>query len=309
VLSFQRKPESTSLLGSHGRTVTNRDFCHGIVRDSRIEFVIFVQMKIQNKPKKRFGQNFLQDENILNKIVKEINPQPDDLIVEIGSGYGALTQKILSATENLVAVEIDNELAEDLKERFPQLYLINEDFLETDLSKLSKDRKKLRVVGNIPYNITSPILFKLIENNKLIKDAVFMVQLEVAKRMTSNRGTKDYGILAVVLKYFSETELCFKISPNVFYPKPKVFSALVHIHFKKIVEPEEEQKLFIAIVKAAFGNRRKILKNSFSNSIFHEIDFSNSGIDLSLRAERLSVDDFAKLTKYVLNSSPGFTRK
>jgi len=266
-------------------------------------------MKIHNKPKKRFGQNFLQDENILNKIVKEINPQLDDLIVEIGPGYGALTQKILSATENLVAVEIDNELAKDLKERFPQLYLINEDFLETDLSKLSKDRKKLRVVGNIPYNITSPILFKLIENNKLIKDAVFMVQLEVAKRMTSNRGTKDFGILAVVLKYFSETELCFKISPNVFYPKPKVFSALVHIHFKKIVEPEEEQKLFIAIVKAAFGNRRKILKNSFSNSIFHEIDFSNSGIDLSLRAERLSVDDFAKLTKYVLNSSPGFTRK
>jgi 16S rRNA (adenine1518-N6/adenine1519-N6)-dimethyltransferase len=272
-------------------------------------------MKIQNKPKKRFGQNFLQDENILNKIVEEINPQPDDLIIEIGPGYGALTQKLLSATDNLIAVEIDNELINNIKEKFPHLHLINEDFLETDLSQLSTDGKKLRVVGNIPYNITSPILFKLIENNKLIKDAVFMVQLEVAKRMTSNRGTKDYGILAVVLKYFTDTELCFKISPNVFYPKPKVYSALVHINFKSISQLQEEQKrnvrhfdeLFIQIVKAAFGNRRKTLKNSLSNSIFHEIDFSNSGIDLTLRAENLSVDDFVTLTKYAMKRSE-FTR-
>lgn len=258
-------------------------------------------MKIHNKPKKRFGQNFLQDENILNKIVKEINPQPDDLIIEIGPGYGALTQKLLSATKNLIAVEIDNELAEELKEKFPKLQLINEDFLETDLTKLTASGKKLRVVGNIPYNITSPIIFKLIENNKLIKDAVFTVQLEVAKRMTADRGTKDYGILAVILKYFTRTKLCFKISPNVFFPKPKVFSALVSIQFKDMKQSEDEQKLFIEIVKAAFGNRRKILKNSFSNSIFHEIDFSNSGIDLSLRAENMNVDDFIQLTKYVIN--------
>lgn len=266
-------------------------------------------MKFQQKPKKRFGQNFLQDENILNKIVKEINPQPEDLIVEIGPGYGALTQKLLSSTQNFIAIEIDNGLAASLKERFPHLQLINEDFLETNLSKFLKDGKKLRVVGNIPYNITSPILFKLIENNKLIKDAVFMVQLEVAKRMTADRGIKDYGILAVILKYFSETELCFKISPNVFYPKPKVFSALVNIHFKEMKQPEEEQKLFIAIVKAAFGNRRKILKNSFSNSIFHEIDFSNSGIDLSLRAENLTVDDFIILTRFAMKFSSGLAEE
>ena len=266
-------------------------------------------MKIHNKPKKRFGQNFLQDENILNKIAKEINPQHDDEIIEIGPGYGALTQKLISATKNLTAVEIDNELANELKEKFPQLHLINEDFLDSDLSKLNANRNKLRIVGNIPYNITSPILFKLIENNTLIKDAVFMVQLEVAKRMTANRGTKDYAILAVVLKYFTETELCFKISPNVFYPKPKVFSALVHISFKEIEESEEEQKLFIKIVKAAFGNRRKTLKNSFSNSIFQEIDFSNSGIDLSLRAENLSVDDFVILTRHAMKYSSGITRK
>ncbi len=234
-------------------------------------------------------------------MLREINPQSDDIIIEIGPGYGALTQKLISSNKNLIAVEIDNELAKGLKTKFPQLRLINEDFLDSDLSKIASTEKKLRIVGNIPYNITSPILFKLIENVEFIKDAVFMVQLEVAKRMTSDRGTKDYGILAVVLKYFSETNLCFKISPNVFYPKPKVFSALIHIHFKENAESKEEQKLFIAIVKAAFGNRRKTLKNSFSNSIFHEVDFSSSGIDLSLRAENLSVDDFFMLTKHVLN--------
>jgi len=265
-------------------------------------------MKIHDKPKKRFGQNFLQDENILNNIAKEINPQPDDAIIEIGPGYGALTKKLLPSTKNLIAIEIDNKLASNLEEKFPQLHLINEDFLETDLSMLDSNGKKLRIVGNIPYNITSPILFKLIENNKLVKDAVFMVQLEVAKRMTANKGVKDYGILAIVLKYFTETELCFKISPNVFYPRPKVFSALVHIHFKEIINPEEEQKSFIAVVKAAFGNRRKTLKNSLSNSIFSEIDFSNSGIDLSLRAENLIVEDYVILTKFILKQ-PGFTRK
>jgi 16S rRNA (adenine1518-N6/adenine1519-N6)-dimethyltransferase len=213
------------------------------------------------------------------------------------------------STDNLIAIEIDKELTKNLKEKFPQLNLINEDFLDTDLSKLSKSGEKFRIVGNIPYNITSPTLFKLIENNKLIKDAVFMVQLEVAKRMTANKGVKDYGILAVVLKYFTETELCFKISPNVFYPRPKVFSALVHIRFKEIANSEEVQKLFIAIVKAAFGNRRKTLKNSFSNSIFHEIDFSNSGIDLSLRAENLNVDDFINLTRHAIKFSSGLTRK
>ena len=260
-------------------------------------------MKIQNKPKKRFGQNFLQDENILNKIVKEINPQPDDRIIEIGPGYGTLTQQLLAATENLIVVEIDSELARELKDRYLNLKILNQDFLETDLSKLTSKEERLRIVGNIPYNITSPILFKLIKNNELINDAVFMVQLEVAKRMTANRGTKDYGILAVVLKYFTETRLCFKISPNVFYPKPKVHSALVHITFKKIVQPEKEQLLFIEMVKAAFGHRRKTLKNSLSNSIFHETDFSNSNIDLSLRAENLSVEDFISLARYAENYS------
>jgi len=258
-------------------------------------------MKIQNKPKKRFGQNFLQDENILNKIVKEINPQPDDLIIEIGPGYGVLTQKLFLANQNLIAVEIDKELASKLKMTISELNLINEDFLDTDITKLSTKGNKLRIVGNIPYNITSSILFKLIENNEMIDDAIFMVQYEVAKRMTANRGTKDCGILAVLLKYFTDTKLCFKISPNVFFPKPKVFSGLVHIYFNELKVSKEFQQIFIKIVKAAFGNRRKTLKNSLSNSIFAVNNFSESGIDLSLRAEQLEVSDFIKLTNTIIN--------
>lgn len=254
-----------------------------------------------NKPKKRFGQNFLQDENILNKIVKEINAQPEDIVIEIGPGYGALTRKLKGSAKNLIAVEIDKELAADLKKSLPELQMINQDFLDSELSAFSAKGRKLRIVGNIPYNITSPILFKLIENNNLINDAVFMVQLEVAKRMTANRGTKDYGILAVLLNYFTDTKICFKISPNVFFPKPKVFSGLVHIYFNELKVSKEFQRTFIQIVKAAFGNRRKTLKNSFSNSIFAENNFSKSGIDLSLRAEQLEVSDFIKLTNTIIN--------
>lgn len=254
------------------------------------------------KPLKRFGQNYLTDQNILNKIVNEIDPNPGETIIEIGPGQGALTKKLLNKVDNLIAVEIDKRVISYLINNFKQLTLIEDDFLNVDLNKL-KQKEKLRIVGNIPYNITSPILFKLIENNILIKDAVFMVQLEVAKRMVAQRGTKDYGILAVLLKYFTHAKICFKISPNVFYPKPKVYSALVYILFKELNDSNDFQHKFIEVVKAAFGNRRKTLKNSFGNSIFRNNNFSTSGIDMSLRAEQLEVSDFIKLTKATLNES------
>jgi len=251
------------------------------------------------KPLKRFGQNYLKDVNILKKIVDEVNPKQGDNVLEIGPGRGALTDELFKRIDKITAVEIDNRVIEDLAERFPQLKIVEGDFLSLDLNEFTdENKKKLRVAGNIPYNLTSPILFKLIEKNELVDDAVLMVQYEVAKRMTAQKGTKDYGILAVLLNYFTETKFCFKVSPNVFYPKPKVFSAVVHIIFKKSDFTKEEQKLFIKIVKAAFGKRRKILKNSLSNSIFHKFDFSDSGVDLSLRAEQLDVMDFVTLTKF-----------
>ena len=252
------------------------------------------------RPLKRFGQNFLQDQNILRKIVDEINPQPDDLLIEIGPGQGALTEKLLEKNLNLIAIEIDNRSVDELKNKLPSLNVIQSDFLEVNLySFIADDRKKLRVIGNIPYNITSPILFKLFENNTLIKDAVFMVQLEVAKRITAKPGFKDYGILSALINYFGVAKLSFKVSPNVFYPKPNVHSAVVHISFNQLRNDPKFNETFKQIVKSSFGNRRKTLKNSLSNGIFASIDFSNCGVDLSLRAEQLELNDFIKLTEFV----------
>ncbi len=250
------------------------------------------------KPLKRFGQNYLKDTNILKKIVDEINPLKGENILEIGPGYGALTDELIKRIDRLIAVEIDGRIVNRLEMEFPEVKFIKGDFLKLQLNHFADESNKLRIVGNIPYNLTSPILFKLIENNKLIKDAVLMVQYEVAKRMNAKKGTKDYGILAALLKYFTDTKLCFKVSPNVFYPKPKVYSTVVHINFKKLNSIKAEQKMFIKIVKASFGNRRKTLKNSLSNSIFNKIDFSDSGINLSLRAEQLDIKDFLILSEF-----------
>ncbi len=256
------------------------------------------------KPLKRFGQNYLLDQNILKKIVEEVNPRFEDIIVEIGPGQGALTAKILERIPSLTAVEIDTRVAADLKLKFPQLELISGDFVKLNLNELRKDsEKKLKVVGNIPYNLTSPILFHLIKFNNIIQEAVLMVQHEVAKRMSGKKGTKDYGILSVILNYFAEVKYCFKVSPNVFYPKPKVHSAVVHLTFKELNISEAEKQSFIQIVKASFGNRRKTLKNSLSNSIFNELNFKDSGIDLSLRAEQLDQDDFLRLAEFSRNPS------
>lgn len=253
------------------------------------------------KPLKKFGQNYLTDKNILLKIVKEIDPQTDDNLIEIGPGLGALTEHLLKANPSLTAIEIDTRAVDILKEKFPGLNLIQNDFLRMDLSTLSRPGTKIKVAGNIPYNITSPIIFKLIEDHTLISDAVFMIQHDVAIRMTSKPGTKTYGILAVVLKKFCNVDLCFKVSPNVFYPKPKVFSAVIHIHFKETEITPSEKKMFIALVKALFNTRRKTIKNSLSNSIFGSLDFSDSGIDMTKRAEQLELSDFEELTRFVID--------
>lgn len=250
-------------------------------------------------PLKRFGQNYLQDQNIIRKIISEIDPKEKDVIVEIGPGQGALTQHLVKLKSNFSAIEIDKRVIDNLRDRFEGIKIVQQDFLEVDLSEFYKDNKnRLRIVGNIPYNITSPILFKLFDNNKIIQDAVLMVQLEVAKRMTAKIGTKDYGILSVLLNYFGTAALAFKVSRNNFYPKPNVDSAIVHIFFNEERIDTEFNSMFKSIVKSSFGNRRKTLKNSLSNSIFADVDFSGCDIDLSNRAEQLNVDDFIKLAKF-----------
>lgn len=253
-------------------------------------------------PLKKYGQNFLIDKNIIGKIIAEINPQKDDTIIEIGPGQGALTQHLLNKCDNFFAVEIDGRAIEKLQSEMDSLKIIKGDFLKLDLTEFATEKQKIRIAGNIPYNITKPIVLKLIENRSIINDAVLMVQYEVAKKLTAEISDDEYGILSVLMKYFTSTEICFKVSPGVFFPKPKVSSAVVHISFKPEsgLEQNFDNNLFIKVVNAAFGKRRKTLKNSLSNSIFRQYNFSNSGVDLTRRAEEISINDFVKLTRAVI---------
>jgi 16S rRNA (adenine1518-N6/adenine1519-N6)-dimethyltransferase len=196
-------------------------------------------------------------------------------------------------------IEIDRRVIGDLKLKYPSAHFIEADFLKIDLIQVLDKNMNVKVVGNIPYNITSPILFKLLELRNYINESVLMVQDEVAKRITADYGTKDYGILSVIMSKFSDVKYCFRISPNVFYPKPKVYSAVIHIYFNKTRDENLDEDLFIRIVKSSFGYRRKTLKNSLSNSIFRDYDFSSINLDFTKRAEELTVTDYVYLTKMI----------
>ena len=249
------------------------------------------------KPLKRFGQNYLVDQNIVKKIIAEFDPQQKDRIIEIGPGTGVLTKHLSLSGAQISAIEVDRRVVEKLRQEFPEIEFINEDFLKIDLNDFAESTSELRIIGNIPYNITSPIFFKLIYNIEIVNDALFMVQYEVAKRIASKPRTKDYGILAVILNYFFEVTFCFKVPSTVFRPRPKVDSAVIKITAKKI-EPSFEKKLFINIVKASFGNRRKNLKNSLSNSIFSTYELNAFPIDLTKRAEELEIEDYLQIYNY-----------
>ncbi len=256
-------------------------------------------MQNKHKPQKKYGQHFLTDDNIIRKIVKEIAPVKDEIIVEIGAGKGALTKELLKSGAKIFAVEIDKVLYLQLKSKFDSIKIFNDDILKLNFSELFTG-KKIRIVGNIPYNITSPIFFKLIENREYVQDAVFMIQDEVAKRVVAPPGRKEYGILSVILNYFADVKYCFKISGNVFYPRPKVYSAVIHLKFKDQTFPQEKQ--FVKVVKAAFNYRRKTLKNSLNNSIFKDCNFEKINFDLSRRPESLTIDDFLILTKEIIEN-------
>lgn len=249
-------------------------------------------------PLKRFGQNYLVDKNVIQKIVNEFNPGENDTVIEIGPGTGSLTAELATKVKKLYAVEIDKRVVETLALSYPSVHVINHDFIKLDMNTFS-DEKPMRIIGNIPYNITSPILFKLIENRSLVKDAMMMVQFEVAKRITAEECSDDYGILGVLLNFFAYTKLCFKISPNVFYPKPNVDSAIIHLNFEKKLPIDLDFKLFIQVVKASFGNRRKKLKNSLRNSVFKDISIDQNEFDVSRRAEELTINEFVDLTRII----------
>ena len=253
-------------------------------------------MKKNSHPfRKKWGQNFLTDSNLLDRIVRTVEPQGNDNFLEIGPGDGSLTELIFPKVQQMVVVEIDPLLVKHLSIRsdLDGLHIIHGDILLQDIEDLPIE-EPVRIVGNIPYNITSSIIFWLIEQLDFWDDAFIMMQKEVAQRLTANIGTKEYSRISVVVGAYLDMEMCFKIPPDVFIPKPKVESAI--IRFTKKSSPivaDNQYVKFNKIVKMAFSKRRKMLRNSLNDfdipvSIQEEIDFTR-------RPETLSIEEFAKL--------------
>lgn len=258
-----------------------------------------------HKARKRFGQNFLIDEQIIADIIALISPEADDNIVEIGPGLGALTRPLLNKLNHLHVVEIDRDIVARLEHDYPQdprsrLIIHAGDALQFDLTMLPTP---LRIVGNLPYNISSPLMFHFATYAGCIRDMHFMLQNEVVERIVAEPSTPEYGRLSVMLQYRFHMEKLLDVPPESFCPAPKVNSAIVRM----IPLPAGEitvtdEKLFAAIVGAAFGQRRKTLRNSL-RSYLNEADFAKLCIDAQLRAENLSVAEFAKAANYLSNST------
>ena len=246
-------------------------------------------------PKKSLGQNYLIDENICRNIVSGFEIDKNDNVIEIGPGQGAITGYLLEKTRNLSVIEIDGNNCGILRDRYKDLDVINRDILKTDLKFLAeKYGGKLRFIGNIPYNITTEIIFRLIDAREFVTDAQLMIQEEVARRLAAKPGNKDYGITSVLLQVCSKPELRFKVSHNCFYPKPKVDSRIIYIDFTQSLEKNiKDMTFFRKFVKAAFSQRRKTLKNSLK---ILELNLGKADFDFSRRAETLELNEFIELS-------------
>ena len=245
--------------------------------------------------RKRWGQNFLADRNLLDKIVRTIDPKKSDSILEIGPGEGALTELIYPIVKEMVAIEIDPMLIEHLKnqESLKGLNIVHGDVLLQDIENLPV-KNLVRVIGNIPYNITSPIIFWLIEQLHFWDDAFIMMQKEVAERLSAVVGTKAYGRFTVVTGAYLNMEYCFTIPPDVFIPKPKVDSAI--IRFTKKENPlisDEKYMRFNKLVSTAFSQRRKMLRNTLKGWDIHP-DLQEQ-INFNRRPETLTIEEFVTL--------------
>ena len=253
--------------------------------------------------KKRFGQNFLTDQGVIYSLVEAISPKADDLMVEIGPGLGALTQPLLKKLNHLHVVEIDRDIISWMESFYPKdkLTIHNSDALKfnfAELAILSPDNK-IRVTGNLPYNISTPILFHLLDNVGSIIDMHFMLQKEVVERMVADPSTSEYGRLSVMLQYRLKMEYLITVPPEAFDPAPKVESAFVRcVPHKVLPYPAKNEGLFAKIVTAAFGQRRKTLRNTLKEYL-DDAGFIAVGIDSGLRAENLSVEQFVSIANFL----------
>jgi 16S rRNA (adenine1518-N6/adenine1519-N6)-dimethyltransferase len=256
-----------------------------------------------HRARKRFGQNFLADPRYVARIVEAVDPRTGDNIVEIGPGLAALTEGLVMGAGRVTAIEIDRDLAARLREQFTPAHLVlhEADALEFDLRSLGKD---LRIVGNLPYNISSPLLFRIAGVADIVRDVHVMLQKEVVARMTARPGTADYGRLTVMLHATFRIERLFLVPAGAFRPAPKVESAVARLVPLRDEAPAvADPALFSRVVAAAFMQRRKTLRNALS-SLADASAFDASGIDPQSRGETLSVDDFVRLTD-AIRATPG----
>jgi len=256
----------------------------------------------QHKHKKRFGQNFLNNQRIIDQIVASIRPRAEQHLIEIGPGEAALTKPLLEIVKKLDIIEIDNDLIRPLTERFsdyPAFNLHHTDALTFDYSTLmdsNKQEKSLRIVGNLPYNISSPLMFHLLTFADNILDMHFMLQKEVVDRITSPTGLKSYGRLSVMMQYSCDVESLFDVAPDNFTPPPKVTSAIVRlIPYKQKPFKAKCDETFAKLVKQSFSQKRKTLRNNLKGMLNSE-QIENIGIEPNIRAERLNIEAFVKLS-------------
>ena len=260
---------------------------------------------------KKFGQNFLIDIHVLERIIDEAGITPDDFVLEIGPGIGTMTQYLACAAREVVAVEIDKVLIPilegDTLKAFDNVTVINEDILKVDINKLVEEKnggRPIKVVANLPYYITTPIIMGLFESHVPIESITIMVQKEVADRMKTGPGSKEYGALSLAVQYYANPEIVANVPPNCFMPRPNVGSAVIRLtrHETPVVDVKDE-KLMFRIIRASFNQRRKTLVNGLKNS--GEINFSKEQIEaaittidkpLTIRGEALTLAEFAALS-------------
>ena len=254
-------------------------------------------------PKKFLGQHFLIDENISKKIVDAVNLKEFDKIVEIGPGKGALSKYLFDFSDKLILVEYDTESVEFIKSSFKKHNpnIVKKDFLKYNLKDVLSQTSKNLIIGNFPYNISSQIIFKILENYLLVGNLIGMFQKEVADRIISKPNSKEYGIISVRTQLLYDVKILFDVSPNVFFPKPRINSSVISMTRKKSININFDLKLFDRLVKLSFQQRRKKIKNSLKKLDIKENILEDS--IFGLRPEQLSVNDFIRLTQKISNET------
>lgn len=262
-----------------------------------------------HRARKQFGQNFLQDKSVISRLIQAINPSDEQTLVEIGPGLGALTEPLLAICKHLHVVELDRDLVSRLQQRFGAALTVHAgDALKFDFMQIKNTEKiaqLLRIVGNLPYNISSPLLFHLFEVADHVLDQHFMLQKEVVERMVAEPGTKAYGRLSVMLQHRYRMAHLFDVPPEAFIPAPKVDSAIVRMVPRSLSEMEQagcDLHVLSKIVTLAFSQRRKMLRNTLAPLQAH-LDFAALQFDLTRRAEEVSVDEYVMLARVIRNDT------